>query len=234
MMGLSQLWQLQEMQLRQQELQHELQSSTLAKELKGEKLRLEALQAEITDRGRELERLKREIAALEQDYQGLQDKRKKTEGNLYGGTINNPKELKNLQTQVENTDQELSRQEERLVELTLKIEQLEEWMALNNNRLHNDKVVYRSKLAHYRTWRENIKQEIDVLAVTVNQLTEEIEPELFRFFSDLQRRLGIKALARTVKGSCSGCNLIIPPMLLVEIRAGKRIYCENCGRLILP
>lgn len=233
-MGLSQLWQLQEMQLRQQELQRKLHTSALARELKAEKGRLEAVQAEVKARNKELEQLNRELAAYEQDYRRRQDKRKKIEDILYSGTINNPKELENLQLQVNNTDQELSQQEDKLIELTLKREQLEEWLTLTSNHLRKDKAAYRSKLAQYRTWRKGIKQEIDVLAVIVSQLFEEIEPELCKFYHDLQRRLGLKALARVVKGSCSGCNLIIPSVLLVEIRAGKRIYCENCGRLILP
>jgi len=233
-MGLSQLWQLQEMQLHHQELQQKLQTSTLARELKREKERLEAFQETTLARGKESEQLNREIDKLERTYQNLQAKKKQFEGKLYSGTINNPKELNNLQHQVEITTQELARAEDSLIELDVKREQLEEWLAVNNDQLHADKAAYRERLAQYRAWREGLKREMNVLKVNVTQLEGEIEPELRIFYSDLQRRLGLKALARVVKGSCSGCNLIIPPVLILEARSGKLIYCENCGRLILP
>lgn len=233
-MGISQLWRLQEMQIRHQELQQKLQTSTLARELKREKERLEAFQETTLARGKESEQLNREIDELERTYQNLQAKKKQFEGKLYSGTINNPKELNNLQHQVEITTQELARAEDSLMELNVKREQLEEWLAVNNAQLHADKAAYRERLVQYRTWREGLKQEMDVLKVNVTQLEAEIEPGLRIFYSDLQRRLGLKALARVIKGSCSGCNLIIPPVLLFEARSGKLVYCENCGRLILP
>lgn len=233
-MGLSQLWQLQELQLRQQDLQKKLQTSTLARELKKEKKRLEIFQGATLARGGELEQINKKIAQLEYACQSLQDKRNKVENNLYSGATNNPKELNNLQHQVETTIMELSRQEDKVVELTEKREQLEKWMTININRLHTEKAAYREKLTQYRAWRESLMQEMDILKATVSQLESEIEPKLRSFYTDLQQRLGVMALARAVKGTCSGCNLMIPPVLLLDIRAGQRVYCENCGRLILP
>ncbi|WP_211661852.1 zinc ribbon domain-containing protein [Neomoorella glycerini] len=233
-MGLSKLWELQEMQLRLQELQRQLQASGLARELKREKQRLETCQETVRARMQEREELRRQIASLERACQDLAARKKQLEGKLYSGETSNPKELNNIQHKIDTTAGELAREEERAMELALQQEQLEEWLKENVSKLQAGKAAYREKLDQYRTWREGLQQEMDVLAVNAARLEGEIDSKLLALYSDLQRRLGTKVLARVVKGTCSGCHLVVPPVLLREARAGKFIYCESCGRLLLP
>ncbi|MBC7325118.1 MAG: hypothetical protein H5T99_07375 [Moorella sp. (in: Bacteria)] len=233
-MGLSKLWELQEMQLRLQELQRQLQASTLARELKREKERLEACQETVRAKIQERENLTRQLAEAEGACQKLSARRKQLEGRLYSGETNNPKELNNIQHKIDTTAGELAREEEKAMELELQQEQLEAWLKENVGRLQAEKAAYREKLAQYRTWREGLQQEMDVLAVNAARLEGEIEPGLLSLYTGLQHRLGTRAIARVVKGTCSGCHLVVPPVLLREARTGKIIYCESCGRLLLP
>lgn len=233
-MGLSQLWDLQEMHLRRQELQRQLQTSALARELKKEKERLEALRESVRTRMQEREELLQEIAVREKVCHDLQTKRKHLEMKLYSGTTNNPKELSNLQQQMATIVTDLQAEEEKTLEITSRREELDNWLATSTATLQAGRQAYREKLAGYRTWLAGLQQEIDVLAVNAAQLEAEIEPHLLDLYCQLRRRLGVRALARVVKGSCSGCNLIIPSFLLREIRSGKTVYCESCGRLLLP
>ncbi|MDN5345219.1 MAG: uncharacterized protein PWQ18_1333 [Clostridia bacterium] len=233
-MGLSKLWELQEMQLRLQGLQQQLQASGLARELKKEKERLEACQATVRAKMEEREALRRQATALEGTCRDLAARKKQLEAKLYSGETNNPKELNNIQHRIDTTAGELAREEEKAMELELQQEQLEAWLQENVARLQADKANYRENLAHYRSWREGLQQEMDVLAVNTSQLEGEIEPDLLVLFNNLQRRLGTRALAKVVKGTCSGCHLVIPAVLLREARGGKFIYCESCGRLLLP
>ncbi len=234
MMGLSKLWELQEMQLRLQERQRQLQTCSLARELKREKDRLEACQETIREKMQQQEDLARQLAGLEGYCQQLSTRRKQLEGKLYSGETNNPKELNSIQQKMDTTAGELAREEDKAMELQLQQEQLEGWLKENTSSFRAAKAAYREKLAQYRTWREGLQQEIDVLAVNTAQMEGEIEPGLLSLYTTLQHRLGVMAIARVVKGTCSGCHLVVPPVLLREARNGKFIYCESCGRLLLP
>jgi len=233
-MGLSKLWELQEMQLRLQERQRQLQTCSLARELKREKDRLEACQETIREKMQQQEDLARQLAGLEGYCQQLSTRRKQLEGKLYSGETNNPKELNSIQQKMDTTAGELAREEDKAMELQLQQEQLEGWLKENTSSFRAAKAAYREKLAQYRTWREGLQQEIDVLAVNTAQMEGEIEPGLLSLYTTLQHRLGVMAIARVVKGTCSGCHLVVPPVLLREARNGKFIYCESCGRLLLP
>lgn len=40
-------------------------------------------------------------------------------------------------------------------------------------------------------------------------------------------------IARMTDGQCGGCNMAFPSSVLLDIRAGKIVECETCGRMIL-
>lgn len=234
-MGLSKLWQLQEMQLRCQELRNELKASTLARELKAKKEQLETLQNEIQAKNNEYKQSLKDITEREWTCQGLETKKKQIEDKLYSGKINNAKELKNLQSQVELTVKDITKLEKKIQELKTRCSELKDWLIENNSFLQAMKTSYKEELAEYRTWRQGREQEIDILTANAAQLEEDIDHKLSNMYKGLQKRLGTAALSRIInKDTCSYCHLIIPPVLLQEIRAGNHIYCENCGRLILP
>jgi len=221
------------MQLRLRSLQQELKASAPARELKREKERLESYQRNIQEKNKELEQLTRDIREKDSVCLSLRDKRRQLEHKLYSGDIRNLKELDNLQHKVQITGQEINLMEERIMELILHQERLKEWVVENNRQFLKDKADYRERLTRYRTWRESLIREIDILTVGVAQLEEEIETDLCKLLYKLQKHLGLKALARVEKGTCSSCHLAIPSVLLQEIRSGKLIYCESCGRLLL-
>ncbi|MDK2821528.1 MAG: uncharacterized protein PWP31_1493 [Clostridia bacterium] len=233
-MGLSKLWELQEIQLRQHNLEDQLKNSTLAFELKKEKERLTAFQEKIRSKMLEYKQLKKEIKNLESTCKDLEFKKNSIKNKLYSGEVNNFKELYGLEQQIEASTNDLAHEEEKYLELLLEQERLEGWLKVNSQKLKEEKEDYRKKLEKYRAWHDDLQQEIDILKVNAIQIEQDIEPSLRDIYVSLKKRLGNKALARVVKGTCSGCNLVIPPVLLRKVRSGKIVYCESCDRLLLP
>ncbi len=43
----------------------------------------------------------------------------------------------------------------------------------------------------------------------------------------------VPAMAKLTNGQCGGCNMSFPSSVLQDIRAGKLVECETCGRMIL-
>jgi hypothetical protein len=82
---------------------------------------------------------------------------------------------------------------------------------------------------------------IDGEAATIRaareQLAARIAPELAASYERLRAKLGGVGAARLVGGACSGCHLQIPAGELHRFRHAAPdsvVYCEQCGRILVP
>ncbi len=64
------------------------------------------------------------------------------------------------------------------------------------------------------------------------QIVERLPPQLFRKYEMIRKRKGA-ALAHTSNGTCSGCNMAMPPQQFQTLmRENKIDSCPQCNRLI--
>jgi predicted nucleic acid-binding Zn-ribbon protein len=78
-----------------------------------------------------------------------------------------------------------------------------------------------------------VAQQAAQRAPIVADVPEKLESEYER----LRTKFGGVGVARLVKGSCSGCHLVLPATELDRIRhAGHEalFHCDQCGRLLVP
>ncbi len=94
------------------------------------------------------------------------------------------------------------------------------------------------------------KEEFDELRVEYEAEYKERSAELERLRAVAEEKLrGVEAayiekyrsiklrcappMAKLTNGQCGGCNMSFPSSVLHDIRAGKLVECETCGRMIL-
>ncbi len=67
-----------------------------------------------------------------------------------------------------------------------------------------------------------------IRAETVTQ----VDKPLYRKYEMIRKRRG-SAVASTTLGTCSACNMMLPPMMFQQLRRGETIdQCPSCNRLI--
>jgi uncharacterized protein len=59
-----------------------------------------------------------------------------------------------------------------------------------------------------------------------------IEPEYMEKYKTIKLH-SVPPLARLQNDQCGGCNMSLPSVVLRNVKAGKTIECETCGRLII-
>jgi predicted nucleic acid-binding Zn-ribbon protein len=83
----------------------------------------------------------------------------------------------------------------------------------------------------------SIDDEAATIRVARDELAKQIAPELAGSYERLRAKLGGIGAAHLVGGACSGCHLQLPAGELDRLRrapADSVVYCDQCGRILVP
>ncbi len=170
---------------------------------------------------------------LEDEVARLRDKIAPEEKRLYDGSVRNPKELSNIQHELEALTAQRTRFEDQLLEVLAKLE-----VATTARQ------AAAAKVQHLEAQWEQQSQQLrhDALrltdAITRADLKREaqkakISPRSFQMYEDLRRRKGGLAVARTQGGACTGCRVSLPDAVRKKVFSPVFIVqCPNCERIL--
>lgn len=74
--------------------------------------------------------------------------------------------------------------------------------------------------------------EVEKLRAVAAEKAKDIEPEYMEKYKTIKRH-SVPPLARLNGDQCGGCNMSLPSGAVRNIKAGKQIECETCGRLLI-
>ncbi len=223
-----QLYELQEVDLALEA--QELTLRKVASQL-GESQAVLSTRSKLASESQRREELGHTQQSLEWEIDGISSKITKAEEELYSGRINNPKELANLQHELEILKAKRNELEDRTIEVMEQVEMaiagvetlenelkmLEaEWQA-QQGKLEADKVHLEAELASLRQKREVVAAQLDSGAVD--------------FYGELKKQRAT-AVARVEQGVCRGCRISLSNAELQRARGGDLIQCSSCGRIL--
>lgn len=155
------------------------------------------------------------------------------ETKLYSGAIKNPKELTDLQADVDQLKRQLSAIEERELEAMTGFDAAGE----------EHRTVTAELAALESAWRA----EQDELTARVSALTAEIaqhearrndqaariEPKLLATYDRVRRAHQGRGIAKLDRNLCLGCRISLPTNMVNKARAGNAlVQCPNCERIL--
>lgn len=173
---------------------------------------------------------------LEADIQEVREKASKVDRTLYGGTVRNPRELMDLQEEIEALGRRQRVLEDREIEVMEQLEPVE------------------SELVSFEDERTTLQADVDRLEAELADAEAEIDADLSELterrlaaiapvsgaildeYERLRQRFGGVGVARLVGSSCSGCHLTLPAVEVDRIRHGElgpMVHCSECGRLLV-
>ncbi len=89
----------------------------------------------------------------------------------------------------------------------------------------------RTKVDYEEESKEKLK-ELEGLRAVVLEKEKLIDPEHLTLYRTIKQH-SVPPLAKLLGDQCGGCNMSLPSVVLRNIRAGKQVECETCGRLII-
>jgi uncharacterized protein len=175
----------------------------------------------------------RALRFSESEVERQRIKIEQTESSLYGGRVQNPKELQDLQMEVTSLKRHLETLEERELEAMLTAETAEKELQVANEKLER----VRSNMSNQN---RDLTEESDALIKD----RERLESERKAVITDLaekavsmydQLRKQKRGLAITTIGdnSCEACGTTLTPSQQQNARSTSQLFhCPTCGRIL--
>jgi len=163
----------------------------------------------------------------------LEEKKQKFQGQLYGGSINNPRQLQDLQGEVDMLSREISKLEDRLLELMQVTEDQRSEEASREAGLAESGQTLEEVRAKYAKTKDRLRGELADLAAGRKALAAQINPHLLKRYEQIRARQSNLGLVKVTGSTCPGCQITLASEVLKELKVGSQNQsCDNCGRML--
>lgn len=175
----------------------------------------------------------RELKQKENDAAEKKIKIEQIESNLYAGTIQNPKELQGLQTELDSLKRNLASLEDQELKdmLALDIIQGDYKMASEKYNEILDRVARENKDLVIE--QGNLQKEAERLSVERHATTQSIEEKYLSLYNEIrEQRHGI-AVTTISDNSCESCGAVLTLAQKQSAHHSHQLFrCPSCGRFI--
>lgn len=186
--------------------------------------------------GGRLADLERVQHRLEDEIDAIEAKALDSEGRLYSGTVQAPRELQALAEEVEGLRRRKRRLEDELID---GMEQAEP-VSTEISALEEQRSGVESEASRLRAHLAAAEAEIDAALAAETDARDGVAavvpPELLATYERLRQRLGGVGVARLDAGRCTGCHLSLPAQELDALRRAppeEIVRHEECGRILV-
>ncbi len=223
-----QLYQLQEVELEIESNEQAL--AQIASQL-GESQAVVRAQTKLKLEQQHLEELRRQQHAAEWEIEDLVSKLTTAEGKLYSGRIKNPKELTNLQHEVDGLRVRRDQLEDKALAIMDRVELSTTSVATLSNELKTLEAEWHSQQQQLSTNMEQLKTTLSDLKHKRQLLSVKIDPQAIELYQELKKQRR-QAVAKVEQGICRGCRISLPTTELQRARGDSLVQCSSCGRIL--
>jgi len=167
------------------------------------------------------------------EVQSQRIKIQQTEASLYGGRVQNPKELQDLQKDIVSLKRHLETLEERELKAMLAVEEAEKELQAAQAEL--ERVQSNLKEQH-----RDLAQESEVLRKDLERFNSEhqavvtdIANQALNAYEALRKQKRGIAVTTVADSSCQACGTTITPSQQQNARSSSQLFrCPTCGRIL--
>lgn len=224
------LYRLQEIELQILQKQKRL---TEIQTLLGENVLVAEAQKQVSVAQQRLTPVQTKARNLELEIQSNTEKIKQTDESLYSGKIRNPKELQDMQQEIQSLKKRNGELEDVLLENMLLVETAEAELAERQNQLQqaNTRAAQDHQDLHGEQTR--LKQDVETLRHKREQAIPDVQEDSLKTYTQMKPRKNNQPVALLVDQSCSFCRVRQDMTIITEARKGQKLtLCSSCGRIL--
>lgn len=170
---------------------------------------------------------------LEAEADALRAKIAPEEEKLYSGAIKNPRELSDLQNEIDQIKRHLAQVEDRNIEAMSGVEQAEA-------ELHAAEQHLAALEAEWQAEQQALTEKINRLRAEIASYEEQraerssyVDDETLRRYEHIRRAHQGRGVAQLDRNLCTGCRISLPVSIVNRARSGSTIVqCPNCERIL--
>lgn len=182
------------------------------------------------------ERLKPQRKAardLELEIQTNTQKAKTTEDRLYSGSVKNPKELQEMQQEIESLKRRHAELEDELLEQMMLVEDTEAELAARQQDLNTAQTDWENQHRDLLAEQQQITSEVERLQTQREQALKPVAPESLKLYEGMKGKKANQPVAALQGSSCTVCGIEQTVTIAQEVRRGEKLVpCLNCGRIL--
>ncbi|MBA7480800.1 hypothetical protein ES707_16262 [subsurface metagenome] len=222
------LYQLQEVEL---EIESDEQALAQIASQLGASQAVVRTRTELELKQQQLEELGRQQHSAEWEIEDLVNKLATAEEKLYSGRIKDPKELTNLQHEVDGLRVRRNQLEGKALEIMDQVELSTASVAALSNELKTLEAEWHSQQQRLSANMEQLKTTLSDLKHKRQLLSANIDPQAIELYQELKKQRG-RAVAKVEQGICRGCRILLPTTELQRARGDSLVQCSSCGRIL--
>jgi predicted nucleic acid-binding Zn-ribbon protein len=228
-MGITrQLYQLQEYDI---EIEKAEQSLAVKNGQLGNRETLDAAGARLAAAQKKLEELKHQRHEAEWQVDDLLSKIKTTEGQLYGGKITNPKELANLQHEINTLKSRNDELQDKALGIIELVDDEESSLAAVSSEYQTTEEAWHREQKQLAGEIEQLQASLADLKQERAQLASQIGPPAIDLYEKIRQQKK-QAVAKVEQGICRACRISLSASALQRARSGQPVQCDTCGRIL--
>lgn len=198
------------------------------------------LRQELEALNRERDAASAELKGFEVDYydkelklKGVEDKIKKNRDRLFSGTIGNPKELQDLNEEVQSLTRQKGELEEGLLgmmdELDSRRKTVKQQRSLVDVKLKDLERIEKD----YAEERQRHEGEIGEMQQQRSDFVGCVDENLLEQYELIRAHSANLAVVKVQANKCPGCSMQLTSFLLKQLKALEDlVQCESCGRIL--
>lgn len=192
-----------------------------------------AARRDVQEQGEALARLQRSQQDRELAAETLRTRAKAAERKLYDGSVRNPRELTDLQQDLEVLTRHLRGEEDQLLGFMLQAEEDEAGLRAAEAALAELEGRWQRQQEELRGQQTALQAELGELATKRASEAGGVEVAVMALYDVLRERRQGRAVAKVERGMCQGCRITLPMSVLQRVRQGTDlVQCTSCERIL--
>jgi predicted nucleic acid-binding Zn-ribbon protein len=223
-----QLYQLQELDIEIEQAEQSLAQKTGQL---GNRETLDAAMQKVTSEQKRLDDLKHQRRDAEGQLDDMLSKIKAAEQQLYGGKVTNPKELSNLQHEINTLKSKSDELETKALNIIDLVDTSEKSVAAVSSEYKICEEEWHRQQRQLAGEIGQLKASLAELNPERGQLAGQIEAPVLALYTKIRQQKK-QAVARVEQGICLACRISQSANSLQRARSGQPVQCGSCGRIL--
>jgi predicted nucleic acid-binding Zn-ribbon protein len=193
-----------------------------------------AAREEVTTCEAALDQLRRDQRDLEAQLADLDAKIEPLERKLYDGSVRNPKELTDMQHEVNSWKARRGVLDDKGLALLESLEAAAAALRGAQEQLRQAQADWETSQADLRQDKERAQADEARLESERDRWAQNIDQSTLGLYENLRRSKQGRAVARLERGACQGCRLSLPTHVAQRVRTGgSLVQCPSCERILV-
>ena len=159
-------------------------------------------------------------------------KAKNSENRLYSGKVTNPKELSDLQQEIESLGRRKAALEDEVLEALVMIEDAQTEKTAADEELATAVTDWEKQSTHLKAEQNELALNLHKLLQTRKTRASAIDAATLQEYDQLRQQKHGQVVVGLRVNVCLGCRTTVSANKVKEVSEGRKVYCGGCGRLL--